>query len=54
MAYGLSRRMSGSQCSDGLGGGGLVGWEDCGGGAGVVVVCEGVWGGRGGPFVVGV
>lgn len=53
VAYGLSRRTSGSQCSDGLGGGGLLGWEDCGGGAGVVV-CEGVWGGRGGPFVVGV
>lgn len=49
---GLSRRTSGSQFSDGVGGGGLDCWGVAGG-----FVSEGGCGGgggRGGPFVVGV
>lgn len=52
----MSRRRSGSQGEEGLGGGGLVGWRDCCGVVGVVLnegVCGG-GGGSGGPFVVGV
>ena len=51
----LSRRTSGSQCSEGLGGGGWVGWRDCCGVEGALLyggVCGG--GGSGGPVVVGV